>query len=404
MRPTQCLLQCILAVVPLRCFTTLAAQQRPQDPLVRVQRLDEAYSNHEPLLSLHKKLIEIESITGNEHDVGVYLYNYLAQHNFTVERQFVGTASDDLGSRQSKKKPRFNVLAYHGEKRDTRVLVSSHIDTVPPYWPYETRNEDEIWGRGSVDAKACVATQIMAVEELRASGETKPRDVALLFVVGEETGGDGMRTANELQLKWETVIFGEPTELKLASGHKGILFFNIKAKGKAAHSGYPWLGKNANSRIIPALAALLETELPSSEKYGNSTLNIGRIEGGVAANVIPDSATADVSVRIAEGSPEKTSQIVLDVLNHVDDGLEITFGELAYGPVYIDSDIEGFETVTVNYGTDILNLHGNHKRYLYGPGSILVAHSDHEHLTIGNLTAAVEGYKTLIRHALKQDR
>lgn len=57
--------------------------------------------------------------------------------------------------------------------------------------------------------------------------------------------------------------------------------------------------------------------------------------------------------------------------------------------------------MTVNYGTDIPNLLGDHKRYLYGPGSILVAHSDHEHLTVGNLTEAVEGYKRIVRHALK---
>ena len=349
MRLMQWLLQCILAVVPLQCSTTLAAEDRSQDPLVPVQRLDEAYSNHEPLLVLHKKLIEIESITGNEHDVGVYLKNYLDNRNFTVERQFVGTSSDDLDSRQSKEKPRFNILAYPSNKRHTRVLVSSHIDTVPPYWPYETRNGDEIWGRGSVDAKACVATQIMAVEELRASDEVKPGDVALLFVVGEEASGDGMRTANELQLKWETVIFGEPTELKLASGHKGILHLNIKAEGKAAHSGYPWLGKNANSRLIPALAALLKAELPSSKKYGNSTLNIGRMEGGVAANVIPESAAAEVSIRIAEGSAQKMRRILLDVLNNVDDRLDITFGEAAYGPVYIDSDVEGRQLAGLNF-------------------------------------------------------
>ena len=341
MRPMQWLLPCILIIVPLQCSTALATEHHPQYPLAPVQRLDEVYSNHEPLLSLHKKLVEIESITGNEHDVGVYLHNYLSEHNFTVERQSVSTASDDLVSRKSKEKPRFNILGYLGEKRGTRVLVSSHIDTVPPYWPYEIRNEDQIWGRGSVDAKACVATQIMAVEELRASGEIKAGDVALLFVVGEETGGDGMRTANRLQLKWETVIFGEPTELKLASGHKGILWFKVKANGRAAHSGYPWLGKNANSRLIPALAALLKTELPSSKKYGNSTLNIGKMEGGVAANVIPESATAEVSIRIAEGSAQKTKQLVLDVLNNVDDQLDTTFGGLAYGPVYIDSDVEG---------------------------------------------------------------
>lgn len=62
----------------------------------------------------------------------------------------------------------------------------------------------------------------------------------------------------------------------------------------------------------------------------------------------------------------------------------------------------GFETVVVNYGTDIPSLKGDHKRYLYGPGSILVAHSDHEHLKISELEAAVEGYKTLITASLER--
>ena len=59
------------------------------------------------------------------------------------------------------------------------------------------------------------------------------------------------------------------------------------------------------------------------------------------------------------------------------------------------------ETIVVNYGTDIPNLKGSHKRYLYGPGDILVAHSDHEHLKISDLETAVEGYKTLITASLK---
>jgi acetylornithine deacetylase len=61
----------------------------------------------------------------------------------------------------------------------------------------------------------------------------------------------------------------------------------------------------------------------------------------------------------------------------------------------------GFETAVMNYGTDIPALNGNHKRYLYGPGTILVAHSDHEHLKISDLEEAVEGYKVLILESLK---
>ena len=298
---------------------------KPQEPLLEAD-------SSTPLLSLHRALIEIDSITGNEYEVGKYLVSYLEQHNFTVETQEVEALASSNG-------PRRNILAWKGKQRKTRTLVTSHIDTVPPFWPYK-REGDEIWGRGSADAKGSVATQIIAFEELYAVGKISEGDVALLFVVGEEQHGDGMKRANDLGMNWKTVIFGEPTELKLASGHKGITVFEITAKGKAGHSGYPQLGRNANAMLIPALNALLHVELPWSEKYGNTTLNIGRIEGGVAANVIPEDAKAKVAIRIADGSPEVVQKIVLDTIQNSEEDLDVSFSS-GYGPVFINSDVEG---------------------------------------------------------------
>jgi acetylornithine deacetylase len=395
----------ILLLLTNWASATSIDQQRPiHDPAI-----PPSLSSTASLLALHKSLIEIESITGHEHDVGQYLIDYLELQDFTVERQEVGPGIEGRGKRE-------NILAYFGKERETRVLVSSHIDTVPPFWKYGREGED-IWGRGSVDAKGSVAAQVKAVEELRSAGKIGEGDVALLFVVGEETGGDGMKKANDLGLKWDTVIFGEPTELKLASGHKGIAGLKIRAKGKAGHSGYPELGKNAIAMIVPALYELMKAELPWSEKYGNTTLNFGTIEGGVAANVIAEEAYAEVSIRIADGEPAVIEKILLDAIQKAGQELDVTF-LAGYGPVYIDSDIPGkehksvkfystnsflgFEKIVVNYGTDIPNLKGDHKRYLYGPGTILMAHSDHEHLKVSDLETAVKGYKALIEHSLKQ--
>ena len=377
-----------------RCYASQPELLHEQHPLL----LNQNNIDHDPLLSLHRGLVEIESITGNEHDVGKYLHTYLSNHNFTVEEQEVIKPSTG----KHNNKPRFNLLAYPGTQRATRILLSSHIDTVPPFWPYELHGDDEIWGRGTVDDKNCVAAQTIAVEQLLASHEIAPGDVGLLFVVGEETGGDGMQRANDLGLAWETVIFGEPTELKLAAGHKGTLGFHIKATGKAAHSGYPWLGESANSMLLPALLKLEKMELPWSEKYGNTTVNIGRMEGGVAMNVVAEKASAGILLRLANGTAAAAEKLVRDAVREVDERLEVTTTLEGYGPVDIDTDVEGFETITVNYGTDIPSLHGQHKRYLYGPGSILVAHSDHEHLKVQDLREAVDGYKRLIRHALKE--
>jgi len=365
-----------------------------------------------PLFTLHRNLIEIESISQNEHDVGIWLAKYLKRLDLTVD---IIPLDSQVKPTKHKSKPepkRFNLHAYIGKNSSTRALFSSHIDTVPPFWPYQVRaNGTEIWGRGSVDAKASVAAQIIAFQELRAAKQLKEGDVGLLFVVGEEIGGDGMRAANALDLTWEAVVFGEPTEGKLAAGHKGNMGFTIKAQGKAAHSGYPWLGLSANDLMVPALTALegLKGKLPKSEKYGESTLNIGRIEGGVAANVVAETSEAKIAVRIADGPPADIKELVVSAVTNATAGLigsdgkvEIVFNGEGYGPVDIDHDIEGFDTITVNYGTDIPNLYGKHKKYLYGPGSILVAHSDHEHIKVEELTTAVKDYKKIMTAVLKR--
>ncbi len=338
-----------MKLLTVTCVVALASSAHanlPSSPSNRQRPLhpDENTFSASPLLALHRDLVKIESISGNEHAVGHYLHNYLGARNFTVETQVVSYAGAEIPTAAGFVKSqhdRRNLVAYHGKKRKTRTLLTSHIDTVPPFWPYEVRPHHDIWGRGSVDAKGCVATQIIALQELLDSKEVGDGDVALLFVVGEETGGDGMRKANYLDMEWETVIFGEPTELKLASGHKGNIGFNIKAKGKAAHSGYPWLGVNANSMLIPALAALDKLELPSSKKYGNTTLNIGRMEGGVAGNVVAETASAQIQVRIAAGSAGHTKKSVLDAIDAVDKDLEVEFLNEGYGPVDIDHDVEG---------------------------------------------------------------
>ncbi|KAL7755210.1 hypothetical protein ACKLNR_014967 [Fusarium oxysporum f. sp. zingiberi] len=339
------------------------------------------------LLELHKSLVERPSITGSEKHVTDFLQTYLQDAGFTVETQSVA-------------KNRDNILAYYNNTRKTKVLVTSHIDTVPPFWPYERRG-DEIWGRGTVDAKGSVAAQIIAVQELFDKKEVNDGDVALLFVVGEETGGPGMGNVNDLGLSWESVVFGEPTELKLARGHKGGLGFTIKANGKAGHSGYPETGSNAIDSLVRGLAALQKIELPGSKEFGNTTLNVGRIEGGVAGNVIPASAYATGGVRVAGGTPEGIKDLILQAVEESDPSLVVEFS-YGIGPVPTDYDVDGFETIVLNYGTDIPRLKGSHKRYLYGPGSILEAHSAHEHLKVSDLEQAVEGYKKLISHALDQ--
>ncbi|KAL2007074.1 hypothetical protein VTN00DRAFT_8512 [Thermoascus crustaceus] len=428
------------------------SQTQNQHPLVQLDndhasngnRLDDVISAS-PLLSFHRDIVRIESVTGDEKDVGEFIISFLEARNFTVEKQIV---PDNAGT--GKGKERFNIYAYPASLSAPEILLTSHIDTVPPFIPYslslpsateeqdETFNRDDILisGRGSVDAKASVAAQIFAVlHHLERDPSAK---LGLLFVVGEELHGDGMKYFSDsiptsrptLREKLHTVIFGEPTDFALVSGHKGMLMFTITAKGQAAHSGYPWLGKSAVSAILPALLRLdklgdipvEEGGLPSSKKYGKTTLNIGFVQAGVATNVVPASAHADVAVRLAGGTVPQAKEIIRKAVRDAtvnDKDVTVTFtdeGENANGNSYppqdIDTDVPGFNVTTVNYGTDVPNLdlsfgeegkYGRVKRYLYGPGSIFVAHGDHEGLRVWELEEAVRGYGRLIEAAVKRN-
>jgi acetylornithine deacetylase len=287
------------------------------------------------------------------------------------------------------------------------------MDQVPPFIPYSFKEPNEIWGRGSVDVKSCVAVQTIALLDIiKSKDASDPPSVALLFVVGEEKGGEGMKYFSAHKpTNYSAVLFGEPTESKLATGHKGMLSFTLDIKGRAAHSGYPWLGLSATNVLVEALGELrkLEDKLPRSPKLGETTVNVGRIEGGVAANVVAEHASAEVAVRIAAGTPKAVEDLIDGAFKHIKaktekDGGEfsVTYSDRAYGPVHLDTDLDGFKTIGVNYGTDVPNLDGDHKKYLYGPGSILVAHGPNEHLTTDDMEDAVVAYKKIITELLKR--
>ncbi|KAI3333086.1 hypothetical protein F4824DRAFT_258077 [Ustulina deusta] len=372
-------------------------------------------SYRDELVSLHKSLVEISSITYAEHDVGEFLADYLTKRDFVVALEFLPPSNTSDADGDGKR--RFNVLAWPKPRRhpSPKVLVTSHIDTVPPYIPYSRSDdvpngETVIAGRGSVDAKASVAAQIIAVLELLHAESIDPSDVMLLFVVGEERTGDGMRyySNNPSFLEPAPVvkaaIFGEPTEGKLACGHKGFFGCTIKAHGKAGHSGYPWLGKSATELLMRGVVKILDTDLGSSEKFGNTTVNVGIIEGGVALNVIPELAVARIAGRVAIGPESDGGKTIVgrveEVLKSVDEEAFELSCVNGYGVVECACDVPDFETVIVNYGTDVPNLRGSHARYLYGPGSILVAHGADEAIKLKDLEAGVEGFKKIILHAL----
>ncbi|KAL4896448.1 putative carboxypeptidase [Aspergillus ambiguus] len=375
-----------------------------------------------PFLSFHRDLVQISSISGHERKVGDFVVDFLQTHNFTVIKQPVPAQA----GRAQDEDDRFNVFAYPSSaSASPEVLLTSHIDTVPPFIPYAVEEDGDIRisGRGSVDAKGSVAAQVFAALDILREDPTAP--LGLLFVVDEEVGGTGMKVFSDSALNpapcpFRAVIFGEPTDLALVSGHKGMLGFELIATGQAAHSGYPWLGRSAVSALLPALLRVdrlgdipaRDGGLPDSPKYGRTTVNIGRVEGGVAANVVPAAAHANVAVRLAAGTPDEARDIVRRAVRNATNGDENVYPDFSawsegYPPQDLDTDVDGFDVTTVNYGTDVPNLRVHDRadgapvrRYLYGPGSIHVAHGDHEAITVAQLEEALRGYRRLVEAAL----
>ncbi|HEX3470969.1 MAG TPA: M20/M25/M40 family metallo-hydrolase, partial [Silvibacterium sp.] len=244
-------------------------------------------------IQLTRRLIDIESITYNECDVGEFLAEFLRSRGFAIE---IMPVEQDRESRCQGK--RFNIYA-HTAGETPEVVFSTHTDTVPPFIP-SSEDEEFIYGRGACDAKGIIAAQIAATERLREQGVK----VGLLFVVGEERDSAGAKVANRNPRGSRFLINGEPTDNRVAVASKGALRVAVRATGKMAHSAYPELGDSAVHKLVEALDRVLKIKLPVSEDVGPSTLNIGTIEGGRATNVIADKAEAHLLIRLVGPSEE----------------------------------------------------------------------------------------------------
>jgi acetylornithine deacetylase len=269
------------------------------------------------------------------------------------------------------------------------------MDTVPPFFP--SREDDEfVWGRGACDAKGAIAAMIGAAETLAGEGA---RGIGLLFVVGEEINSAGAKAAALSPRGSRYLINGEPTESKLALGAKGALRYEIRAAGKMAHSGYPELGESAIDKLLDVLETVRRIPLPRDPVLGPGTINIGRIAGGRAPNVVADEARAEIFVRLV-GDPAP----IRDAMTAAVAG-RAELREVGFIPAVQFDSFDGRPTTIVSYTSDapILSPAWG-KPLLIGPGSIRVAHTEAERVPKRELEAAVGLYAGLARQLLKDAR
>lgn len=294
-----------------------------------------------------------------------------------------------------------------------RILLLAHTDTVGVE-PFSERIFDpvatpgKIHGRGACDTKGCVAAMVAALAGLAERGP-RPAHTEIIFagVIDEENGQHGSRALAAEGFRADLAVVGEPTRLHVVTAHKGNLWLRVNTRGTAAHGSRPELGRNA-IRLMARIVELLEGEYAQSLACRRRpllrapTVNVGAIQGGVQANIVPAHCEILLDRRTLPG---ETRASVLRELKGLlrDHGLQATFTDIkdaACHPLETDPEnplVRQFLRATrcpgpcgVDYYCDASVLaHAGTPSLVFGPGDIAQAHTADEWISERSLEAGV---------------
>lgn len=326
-----------------------------------------------------RELVDIPSVTGDEAAVAKHIADDLEAHGFFAELDEAAPG-------------RPNLIVRAGLD-EVRLWFCTHLDTVPPFIP-SSETDEAIIGRGSCDAKGILAAMVFAARELRASGR---RNFGLVFTVGEEVDSLGARALEEWGPErycagpdaW--FVCGEPTENRMASGHKGTLRVKIRARGKAAHSAYPEAGDSAVHRLLDVVARLRAMDWGEDEMLGPATLNVGEIAGGIAGNILAPAAEATLYWRLV--GPARPARERVERMIAADRKLSLEL--VGQNDAVFCQTLPGFRVAPMSYSTDIPFMPSWGRPLLIGPGSIHNAHTADEHILKSELVEAVDLYRRI---------
>ena len=366
------------------------------------------------------EMLNIDSTSGRERRFADFLAERLLTSKSRVERFDVESMAVDAPEGACPQ----NLLFSWGEPK---VLFCTHLDTVPPYIsPICTSEEtDEKFagnstvfrGRGTCDAKGQIFAMYEACLELERRGYD---GFGLLLLAGEETGSFGAKAFRDMHPGSEWVVVGEPTDNHMASAAKGTKSFEVTFTGEAFHSGYPQYGRSAVLMFNDFVNALRSIGFPQDEILGDTTWNIGKLSSDNPQNILSDKLTCRVYFRTTFESDDMVCNIMKNIAGpqarlrfgrpQVQDGSDIVAKEVApwqkaMSVVAFGGDcptrfevIDGFPSKPVAFGSDAPQLTNCPKKILCGPGSILVAHRDDEHIALADLEKAVQNYIDIYEH------
>jgi len=379
-------------------------------------------------LQLLRDMIAIPSVNpmgaanqSAEKGMADFIENVLNGARIDCERQTVSEGRDNL------------IAIVHSTESDVNgIMLNSHMDTVPvdnmSIKPFDPVIENRrVFGRGSCDAKASIAAMMSALIEY-ADQPHRPRPAVFAAMADEEFGFSGSWKLIEKSWPVSACVVGEPTLLTRVIAHKGIVRWRIAVDGLSAHGAEPELGRNAvydGARVALALEEYAQrlAEKQPHPRLGHSTLNVGRVAGGHAVNIVPDKCVFELECRLLPG--EDGQQAVTSCEHFLRDRLSESVQLTFESPYLIDPAMEtepeaeivealaraqqdelGFhrELAGANYGTDGSKLsRAGIQTVVCGPGDIAQAHTANEFVEITQLELATRMYSRLLANWNAED-
>ncbi len=341
------------------------------------------------VVELLRQLIDIESVSGDEQEIADRVETSLAPYDhLKIIRD--GNV----------------IIARTALDRPERVVIAGHLDTVPiarnlPGWVTGEAEELIIWGRGACDMKAGVAVQLSV-----AAARAEPsRDVTWVFYDQEEVAADlnGLgriaRDRPEL-LSGDFAVLCEPTNAQIEGGCQGTMRVEVDLNGKAAHSARAWMGHNAIHDAGPLLRILADHRPLEVEVDGlvyREGLNVVKINGGIAGNIIPDQCHLEINYRFA---PDKDAAAAEAYVAGVLDGFELAVTDVAVGarpgldhPAAAEFVAAVGGKASAKFGwTDVARFSEmGIPAVNFGPGNPSKAHADDEHCPATDVYACRDG-------------
>lgn len=318
-----------------------------------------------------KNLLQLYSPSGMESEVIEYCAQIMKDAQFTC--QYIQT---DNGTNC--------LLAVTGKPQ---IILQTHADVVQPNVKY-VESKTRIYGRGACDAKSSLASMLVACVKAKEQGLT---NFGLLVTVSEESNFAGATAVTNSQLiQGIPVIVGEPTNLTPVVQQYGLEVYEVTSSGKSAHTSEPQLGINAVDLLITKLA-----QMRSIFTNPETLMSVTMIKGGTADNIVPDSASATISMRVSPDDITDYYTLLKNIsLNESRVDRRLSIPKVSQRLPSVLAFLG--KTKTVKYCTELAFWQ---KGVVYGPGDIKVAHTQNENITKIELEQAVTDYFQILEIA-----